>query len=183
MLDNSTAPSPESLPVLRGQGPAWYAQEMFRVIKLDVEAMGRVAKDPAALGYAVVVKVLTVVVRLLAGLALAGPPAAGFAGALVAGTAMVLAADIVGLLLVHGAAKVIFGATGSFLGLIRVLWLGSLIGCLAIVPVVGGIVAGIWGLLMMMVAFQEVDGIERLQALALSFGVSAVVYLVVAFLT
>ena len=37
--------------------------------------------------------------------------------------------------------------------------------------------------LMMMVAFQEVDGIERLQALALSFGVSAVVYLVVAFLT
>jgi hypothetical protein len=73
--------------------------------------------------------------------------------------------------IVHVLAKVLFGATGTYAGLLRVLWLGSIVSVLAVIPLAGTIVSSIWSLLITMVTFQEIDGIERLQALGLSIAV------------
>ena len=69
--------------------------------------------------------------------------------------------------------KLLLGATGSYVSLLRVLWLASVVTWLAVIPVVGAIVAGIWFLLIMLVTFENIDGLERLQALVLVVAVGA----------
>jgi len=49
--------------------------------------------------------------------------------------------------------------------------IGSIVLWLIPIPYIGMIVAGLWSLAVRMVVFEKVDGIERLQAFALSFGV------------
>jgi hypothetical protein len=50
-----------------------------------------------------------------------------------------------------------------------VLWLGAIVQWLAVIPIVGLLVSAIWSLLITLVTFEEVDGVERLQALILEF--------------
>ena len=82
---------------------------------------------------------------------------------------------------IHGAARVMFGASGRFIALLRVLWLASIVGWLGIVPVVGGLVAGVWSLLITLVTFEEIDGVERLQALLLVVAFGALSFVAMAF--
>jgi hypothetical protein len=77
---------------------------------------------------------------------------------------------------IHGLGKVLLGATGTFMSLLRVLWLGAVVTWLAIVPVIGPIVGGIWYLLITLVTFETVDGLERLQALVLVVVVAAAMF-------
>jgi hypothetical protein len=55
--------------------------------------------------------------------------------------------------------------------------MASLVGWLAVIPVLGPLVAAVWSLLIMLVTFEELDGVERLQALVLvlPFGVLTLV--------
>jgi hypothetical protein len=55
--------------------------------------------------------------------------------------------------------------------------MASLVGWLAVIPVLGPLVAAVWSLLIMLVTFEELDGVERLQALVLvlTFGVLTLV--------
>jgi hypothetical protein len=56
--------------------------------------------------------------------------------------------------------------------LIRPLFLGSVVGWLIVVPVIGPLLAGIGSTIVIMVVFEEIDHIERLQAFLLAAGVN-----------
>jgi hypothetical protein len=72
----------------------------------------------------------------------------------------------------HLLAKQFFGGDGTFMPLIRPLFLGSVAGWLIIVPVLGPLLAGIGSTIVIMVVFEEIDHIERLQAFLLAVGVN-----------
>jgi hypothetical protein len=172
-VDASSAPIVDRL----GEGPMRYVRAALAIARMDTEVMVVISRDRQAIwygvaltaitaGWTVMLQVLTTRSLLAALLTLIFVPA--FA---VLVSALSTAA-------IHGAAKIIFGATGTYVGVLRVLWLGSLVGMLAIVPVLGQIVSGLWSTLIMMVTFQEVDGIDRIQALGLSLALNAAIYLI-----
>jgi len=68
----------------------------------------------------------------------------------------------------HLAAKLFFGAKASFSALIRPILLGSLVATLVVVPVVGLFLAGAGMIAIVMLVFEEVDHIERMQAFIIS---------------
>ncbi len=73
----------------------------------------------------------------------------------------------------HVLAKTLFEAKGSYVAIMRAYLLGQLFQWLTIVPIVGGMLAGVGGIAVLMLVFEEVDGIERMKAfgLAASIGV------------
>jgi len=173
-MDEQTTTAAEPVPSdgvsPSAQGPLNYATAALAIAKLDTEAIVRVSRDPVALVYGAIVAVvagaLSIVLRsLFSGVA---PPIAAVA----VGPILGLVVSVVTTGIVHLLAKVMFQANGTLVGLLRVLWLGSFVSLFGVIPILGSIVSGIWSLLVTMVTFQEVDGIERLQALGLSIVVS-----------
>jgi hypothetical protein len=71
--------------------------------------------------------------------------------------------------LCHLIAKWFFGGTGSYLDVMRPLLLGWFVNCLVLIPVAGTLAAAIGWTAVLMMVFEEVEGISRLQA----FGISA----------
>jgi hypothetical protein len=76
--------------------------------------------------------------------------------------------------LCHLLARLWFGAHGTYVGVLRSLLLGSIVTWLGVVPYVGVIIAGFWAVAVMMIVFEDVDGIGRLKA----FGLSLVIGLI-----
>jgi len=73
---------------------------------------------------------------------------------------------------VHFAARRFFDARGKLRGVLGPLLLGSIVTWVAGIPVfprVGLWVANLWSIAVMMICFEEVDRIRRLQAFGLSF--------------
>jgi hypothetical protein len=73
--------------------------------------------------------------------------------------------------LCHLLARSWFGARGTYKGVLRPLLLGSVVTWLGVIPFVGVLVAGLWSIAVMMIVFENVEGISRLKA----FGLSAVI--------
>jgi len=71
----------------------------------------------------------------------------------------------------HGLARWWFGARGTYIGILRATLLGSIVTCAYPIPYVGMLVAGIWSTAILMCVFEQVDGIERMKAFALSYGI------------
>jgi hypothetical protein len=71
----------------------------------------------------------------------------------------------------HLLARWWFGARGTYVGVLRPLLLGSVVMWLAVIPYIGLIIAALWSIAVMMIVFENVDGIGRLRA----FGLSAVI--------
>jgi hypothetical protein len=59
-----------------------------------------------------------------------------------------------------------FGVGGTFEGIARAMLLGSIVTWLYPIPVMGTLGVGLWMIAILMRVFEEVDGIERLKALA-----------------
>ena len=74
--------------------------------------------------------------------------------------------------LCHLIAKWFLGATGTFAGIMRPLLLGWFVNVLFLIPVVGRLAAGIAWTAVLMLVFEEVDGIGRLQAFAVAVGIN-----------
>jgi len=74
----------------------------------------------------------------------------------------------------HLLARCWFSAAGTYVRILRPLLLGSVVRWLTIIPHVGAILAGLWGIAVLMIVFEEVDGIGRMQAFFLSLGVGLV---------
>ncbi len=70
----------------------------------------------------------------------------------------------------HVCARWWFGARGTYVGILRAMWLGSFVLMTHVIPYAGSLIASIWMLAILMRVFEEVDGIERMKAFALSFG-------------
>ncbi len=90
---------------------------------------------------------------------------------LTVGAIIMAAVTFVQLGLCHLIAKVIFGANGKFVELMRPLLLGWFVNCLILIPVTGMLLAGIGWTAVLMMVFEEVDGIGHSQA----FGISAAI--------
>ncbi len=160
-----------------GRGPLRYLREAGRTVRFDDRAMARMANDPLALRYGASITALFAtlvsVVSLLAASRAADAEPLEWSDIIVGTIIAVIAQMLMSALnvaLIHGMAKWLFGATGTYLGVLRVLWLGSIVLWLFAVPVLGPLVGGVWFLLVFLVTFETVDGVERLQALGLMAG-------------
>jgi len=80
------------------------------------------------------------------------------------------------LALCHLIAKWFFGATGKFPDLMRPLLLGWWVNCLTVIPVAGMLLAAIGWTAVLMMVFEEVDEIGRLQAFGISAGINLCVF-------
>jgi hypothetical protein len=169
-------------------GPTHYFREAIRIARFDDDAIGRVAGDSRALKYGACVVAIAAILAYVPAHLLAPSPSEGASVGLglAIGIPLVvlvqLLASAVQVGLIHGLAKLLLGATGRFVSLLRVLWLASVVSWLVIIPVVGSIVGGIWYLLITLVTFEDVDGLERLQALVLVVCIGALMFFVRTFI-
>jgi hypothetical protein len=74
--------------------------------------------------------------------------------------------------LCHLIAKWLFGAKGTLMGVMRPLLPGWFVNGLILIPVVGLWASGIAWTAVLMLVFEEVDGIGRLQAFAIFRGIN-----------
>lgn len=154
-------------------GP-FYLHEAARIARFDGDAIARAAQDPRALYYGAGCLAVGTLIGHLAGTLSAtsdidttAPAWLVYAvGAVILVPVQILLSAI-NIGLIHGAARLLFGATGRYVELLRVLWPASVVLWLAIVPVLGPLVGGIWYFLVSLVVLEEVDHVERLQALML----------------
>jgi hypothetical protein len=163
-------------------GLGYYLGEAFKIVGWDDMAIRRNAKDPRATLYAVLFWLAAMLLILMAtsfqalsrALAKADPVAAGI-GAVVG---LTFGLVVMGLItfaqlgLCHLIAKWFFGATGKFTELMRPLLLGWFVNCLMLIPVAGMLLAGLGWTAVLMMVFEEVDGIGRLQAFGISAGIN-----------
>ena len=77
----------------------------------------------------------------------------------------------------HLLARWWFHATGTYVGVLRAMLLGSIVLWLIVIPYVGVFIGGLWSLAVLMRVFEEVDGIERMKAFALAFGIGLVFWI------
>ena len=77
----------------------------------------------------------------------------------------------------HLLARWWFGATGSYLGVLRAILLGSIVAWVIVLPYVGTLVVALWSTAVLMRVFEEVDGIGRMKAFVLAFGVGVLFWI------
>lgn len=163
-------------------GLGYYLGEAWKIVRWDDVAIRRNAKDRKATFYAIPIWLVSVLIVLIATSAPAmsralppGNPAVlilGVAVGLTFGLAMMAAIVFVQLGLCHLIAKWFFGASGRFVELMRPLLLGWFVNCLVLIPVAGTLLAAIAWTAVLMMVFEEVDGIRRLQAFGISAGIN-----------
>jgi hypothetical protein len=162
------------------RGLVGYLREGVQIARWDVEAVERVSRDPRALAYGALFLLLA---GLLGGLPLllrtdpAAPRWPFAVVGMVAGAVGQLVVSALATALIHGAGKLMFGASGQYVRLLRVLWVGSVVLWLGLLPVIGGLVGGVLYLLVTLIAVSEIEGVERLHALVLVIGLNALTML------
>lgn len=172
------APRPESeeRPAKIGFPPAYYFMQGWKIIFWDSAAIRRNSLDSNALFYGILFWIFGAALPLLFNIAVAmsngvklDPQKVTFSLAMVPAGILW---EFLRFGLCHFLAKQFFGADGTFMPLIRPLFLGSVAGWLIVVPVIGPLLAGIGSTIVIMVVFEEIDHIERLQAFLLAVGIN-----------
>jgi len=163
-------------------GLGYYLEQAFQIVCWDDVAIRRNAKDTRATPFAVMIWAFSMLVVLLVttypalarALDKTNPVAVliGLSFGISAGLAIMAVITFAQLSLCHLLAKWLFGATGKFGEIMRPLLLGWIVNCLTIVPVAGLLLAAIGWTAVLMMVFEEVDGIERLQAFGISAGIN-----------
>jgi hypothetical protein len=166
----------EERPSKIGFPPAYYFMQGWKIISWDDAAIRRNSRDPNALFYGILFWIVGATLPLLVGIATALSNGVNIDFQKVAlRLAIVMAGIVLEFLrfgICHFLAKQFFGGDGAFLPLIRALFLGSVASWLIIVPVLGSLLVGIASTIVIMVVFEEIDHIERLQAFLLAVGVN-----------
>jgi hypothetical protein len=163
-------------------GLGYYLGEALKIVRWDDIAIRRNAKDKRATLYAVLFWLAAMLLILLAtafpalsrALSKASPAAMAI-GAVVGLTVGLLVMGVITfaqLGLCHLIARWFFGATGKFTELMRPLLLGWFVNCLMVIPVAGMLLAAVGWTAVLMMVFEEVDGIGRLQAFGISAGIN-----------
>ena len=160
-----------------GFAPLFYLREAIAIARFEDGAILSASRDSVAIAYGLIFWVFsrfviyTVALSPFLRAGLSGRPVflVQFALALTIAAGL----DTVLFFLQYGTSHLIArwfcGATGSAAGIYRAMLLGSIVTCVMPVPVVGTLIAGIWMIAILMRVFEEVDGIERMQAFAISF--------------
>ncbi len=167
---------PTKWPVPSGFAPVRYFRQALAIAQLDDGAILAASLDKNAMFYGVALWLVgQLIVSARALWAVATPPGAPRGLVIAVSALFLIVVDALSVLLQYGLchllARLFFGARGTFLGVLRPLLLGSLVAWLVVLPYIGTLAAGLWSIALMMVVFEDVDRIERLQA----FGLSAVV--------
>jgi hypothetical protein len=175
MTAEETAPPPT------GFAPEYYGQLAFNIARWDEIAIRRASRDPNAIYYgaffwlvaATIVLIAAALPRILIAIQTSGSAVIlGIAASMGFGLATMAILTFIQLGLCHLIAKCLFEGSGSYLGVMRPLLLGWFVNCLVLVPVVGMLAAAIAWTAVLMMVFEEVDGISRLQAFSISAGIN-----------
>jgi hypothetical protein len=163
--------------------PIYYLRLAFNIARWDDVAIRRAARDPHALLYGVVFSMISAAIIFLVTalpgmLARQGRNAGTIFWGLLLGLLFVWvymgAIAFLQLGLCHLIARWFLGATGTFFGVTRPLLLGWFVNGLILIPVVGALASAMaWTAILMMV-FEEVDGLGRLEAFLISAGTNAI---------
>lgn len=175
MSDEEAAPPPS------GFAPFYYFRLAFNIARWDDVSIRRASRDPKATYYGVFLWVITALIILIyAALPQILVTTRASGPALIIGLAVGFAFGIVVMAVItfvqlgtcHLIAKGFFGGKGTLLGVMRPLLLGWFVNILVLVPVVGLLACAIAWIAVLMLVFEEVDGISRLQAFFISAGVN-----------
>jgi hypothetical protein len=176
-------PAEEAAAVPEGIAPIYYLRLAFNIARWDDVAIRRASRDPHALPYGVVFSMVSAAIIFLVTalpgmLARQGRNAETIFWGLLLGLLFVWvymgAIAFLQLGFCHLIARWFLGATGTFLGVMRPLLLGWFVNGLILIPVVGALASAIaWTAILMMV-FEEVDSIGRLEAFLISAGTNAI---------
>lgn len=172
----------ETAPPPSGFAPFYYLRLAFNIVRWDDVSIRRASRDTNALFYGALLWAIssaiiflgTALPKMLSRASVTGETI--FFG-LVLGLLFVWVfmgtVVLFQLALCHLIAKWFFGATGTFLGILRPLLLGWFVNCLILIPFAGMVAGGIAWTAVLMMVFEEVDGIGRLQAFGISAGINA----------
>jgi hypothetical protein len=149
-------------------------REGIEVVKLDREAIRRVAHEPRALFPALLIAALV-------GIAIWLRPFHFSMHGIITGPLGALAYLVIGGVIFHIVA-LLFGGRGEITVLLRVWGVSRVVAWLRIIPVVG-VLAEIWNLVVMVVILEELYGLDRTKAIltvAVPFGLLLLALLILA---
>ncbi|HXY25830.1 MAG TPA: hypothetical protein VEI73_14335 [Candidatus Acidoferrum sp.] len=176
----------EAAPAPTGFSPVYYLDLAFRIVRWDDVAIRRASRDPNATYYGAVFWFIAATILFTAIIAPPRMRMASYTDVSTLGTMLAICFAVAynGVFvflqtgLCYVIAKLAFGGTGTYLAVMRPLLLGWFVNCLVIVPVVGLALAGIGWIAVVMMVFEEVDGIGRLQAFGISVGINVCFFVV-----
>jgi len=162
--------------------PLHYLGEAFKILCWDDEAVRRSSKDNNSLVYGflilAVATALPFVLLVMRDLSLGYPTPRSL---IVSRYAQALLYSLVWIVLQiglsHFLAKTLFDAKGSFVEIMRAYLLGQMFRWLIVVPIAGGFLTGVGGIAVLMLVFEEVDGIERMKAFGLAASIGAIFWI------
>ena len=161
-------------PVLRF-APLHYLKQAIAIARFDEKAMLRNSLDNNAFLYGVPLWFIvnTPAVMSLAARQGSGLPLFVIFAIVAFPIAFLLQVALWGVC--HLAARFVLRGKGSLAAVIRVMLLGSIVAVFAVIPLIGTLLAGLWGLAIMMIAFEVIHGIRRIHAFAISLVIGAVI--------
>jgi hypothetical protein len=171
----------EAAPPPSGFAPFYYLHLAFNIARWDDVSIRRASRDSNAVFYgaslwaitALVILSFTALPQVLRTTQASGPAMiVGLIVGLIFGLAVMAFITLIQLGLCHLIAKWFFGGTGTFMGIMRPLLLGWFVNVLILIPVVGVWPAAIGWTAVLMLVFEQVDGIGRLQAFFISAGIN-----------
>lgn len=171
----------EAAPPPGGFAPFYYLRLGFNIVRWDDVSIRRASRDSRALPYgaffwtitALIILIFTALPQVLRTAMAPGPAMIiGLAIGLIFALVAMAAVTLVQLGLCHLIAKWFFGGTGTFVGIMRPLLLAWFVNGLFVIPLVGPPAAGIAWIAVLMLVFEEIDGIRRMQAFFISAGVN-----------
>jgi hypothetical protein len=162
--------------------PVYYLNEAFKILCWDDAAVRRASRDNNSLLYGLLI--LLIAPAFPFGLLAYRDISLGYPvpWALIASRyGMVLLYSLVWIFLQiglsHLLAKTLFDAKGSYVAIMRAYLLGQMYRWLSVVPIAGGILTVAGGVAVLMLVFEEVDGIERMKAFGLAASIGVIFWL------
>lgn len=171
----------EAAPPPAGFAPLYYLRLALNIARWDDVSIRRASRDSKAVLYGAVAFAITVVVismftilpQYLRTIQVSGPAMIGvLVIGLIVGLVIFGIGALVQLGLCHLIARWFFGGTGAFMGILRPLLLAWFVNALILIPIVGLWATAIAWTAFLMLVFEEVDNIGRLQAFFISAGVN-----------
>jgi hypothetical protein len=172
----------EAAPPPSGIAPIYYLRLAFRIVGWDDVAIRRASRDSNALAYGAALFAISEAVIFLATALPKLRSRADETGetvfwgvllGLVFVWVYMALITVIQVGLCHAIGRIFLNAKGTFVGVLRPLLLGWFVNCLILIPAVGPVAAAIAWTAVLMLVFEEVDGIGRMAAFLISAGINA----------
>jgi hypothetical protein len=178
----AVAPEDVAPPPALRFAPIHYFLEALKILRWDDAAVRRASRDNNALVYGVMILAIGVALPMLVAVVRVVSVGVSLNWARLAfGYVVLLMVSILWILfqigLSHLLARWLFQAKGSYLALLRAFFLGQMYQWLSVIPYVGGSLAGLGGIAVLMMVFEEVDEIERMKAFGLATAVGVTFFI------